>query len=131
MKNQSSNDNTEAKWERLVDFTALCAWIITSTTMAVIAYSSYGMDLRGYYAAAHVLLSGGNLYDYSLVASVLLDLTGRAITLFIIHLARTTWKFEQTGILLLAITVETLFAFRKQQWNPMGLYLALAAQSAQ
>src|SRR5688572_22403278 len=78
MKKQGSPDNTKAKWERLADFTALCAWIITSITMSVIAYSSYGMDFRGYYAAAHVLLSGGNPYDYSLVASVLLDLTGRA-----------------------------------------------------
>jgi hypothetical protein len=187
MKNQASHDNTKARWEKLADFTALCAWIITSTTMAVIAFSSYGVDFRGYYAAARVLLHGGNPYDYSLVASVLLDVTGRAgnnpfyyplwfgwfVTpltwmpfemaravwmifnwvIWIVGLVRlqqllnwprtgwrnwlmnllatfifawTTWKFEQTGILLFAITVETLIAFRKQQWNRMGLYLALA-----
>jgi hypothetical protein len=65
------------RWERLADFTALCTWIITGITMAVLAYSSYGVDFRGYYAAARVLLNGGNPYDYSLVASVLLDGTGR------------------------------------------------------
>jgi len=130
MKNQASHGNTKARWEKLADFTALCAWIITSTTMAVIAFYSYGVDFRGYYSAARVLLNGGNPYDYSLVASVLLDVTGRAMTPFIIHFAWTTWKFEQTGILLFAIMVETLIAFRKQQWNRMGLYLALAAQSA-
>ena len=175
------------RWERLADFTALCAWIITSMTMAVTAYISYGTDFRGYYAAACVLLNGGNPYDYSLVASVLLDVTGRAgnnpfyyplwfgwfITplawmpfemaravwmifnwaIWILGLVRlnqllswppagwrnwlmnllatfifawTTWKFEQTGILLFAIVVETLMAFRKQHWNRMGFYLALA-----
>ena len=185
--NQASSNDTKARWERLADFTALCAWIVTSTTMAVIAYSSYGMDFRGYYAAARVLLSGGNPYDYSLVASVLLDVTGRAgnnpfyyplwfgwfITplawmpfevaravwmifnwaIWILGLVRlkqllnwpragwrhwlmnllatfifawTTWKFEQTGILIFAIMVETLTAFRKQQWKRMGLYLTLS-----
>lgn len=175
------------RWEKLADFTALCAWIITSITMVVIAYASYGMDFRGYYAAARVLLSGGNPYDYSLVASVLLDVTGRAgnnpfyyplwfgwfITplawmpfevaravwmifnwaIWLLGLIRlqqllnwprtgwrnwlmnllatfifawTTWKFEQTGILLFAIMVEILIAFRKQQSYRMGFYLALA-----
>ena len=155
--------------------------------MAVIAYTSYGMDFRGYYAAARVLLIGGNPYDYSLVASVLLDVTGRAgnnpfyyplwFGWFITPLAWmpfevaraawmifnwatwiwglirlqqlldwprtgwrnwlmnllatsifawTTWKFEQTGILLFAIMVEILIAFRKQQPYRMGFYLALA-----
>ena len=40
--------------------------------------------------------------------------------------AWTTWKFEQTGILLFAVMVEILIAFRKQQWNRMGIYLALS-----
>ena len=175
------------RWEKLADFTALCAWIITSITMAVITYTSYGMDFRGYYAAARVLLSGGNPYDYSLVASILLDVTGRAgnnpfyyplwfgwfITplawmpfevaravwmifnwaIWMLGLIRlqqllswpptgwrnwlmnllatfifawTTWKFEQTGILLFALMVEILIAFRKQQPYRMGFYLALA-----
>ena len=37
-----------------------------------------------------------------------------------------TWKFEQTGILLFAAMVEVLIAYRKQQWNRMGVYLALS-----
>lgn len=37
-----------------------------------------------------------------------------------------TWKFEQTGILLFVIAVEILLAHKKQQWNRMGLFLALA-----
>lgn len=173
--------------EKLADFAALCAWIITSATMAVIAFSEYGQDFRGYYAAARVLLQGGNPYDYVQVTNVLLDVTGRAgnnpfyyplwfgwfiaplsffpfqparaawmffnWAIWIIGLIRlqqllnfppkgwrvwlmnllatfifawTTWKFEQTGILLFAIMVEILIGHKKQQWNQMGLLLALA-----
>jgi len=173
--------------ERLADFAALCAWIITSMTMAGTAYAWYGQDFRGYYAAARVLLEGGNPYDYSLVASVLLEVTGRAgnnpfyyplwfgwfvtplawmpfqvaravwmifnwsvWTMGLVRLqqllgwppkgwrnwlmnllatfifAWTTWKFEQTGILLFVITVEILLAFREQKWNRMGVYLAFS-----
>jgi len=177
----------KAKRERLADFAALCAWIITILTMAGIAYFRYGVDFRGYYAAARVLLDGGNPYDYSQVASVLMEVTGRAgnnpfyyplwfgwfvtplawmpfqtaralwmvfnLGIWIVGLIRLgqlfpgfpkdwrnwlmnllatfvfawmTWKFEQTGILLFALMVEALLAFRKGQWTRMGIYLALA-----
>jgi len=179
--------DSQTRQERLADFAAFCAWIITSVTMAGLAYFWYGQDFRGYYAAARVLLEGGNPYDYSLVASVLLEVTGRAgnnpfyyplwfgwfvaplawvpfqtaravwmifnWAVWIAGLVRlqqllgwpskgwrnwlmnllatfifawTTWKFEQTGILLFAIMVEILIAFREQKWNQMGVYLALS-----
>ncbi len=40
--------------------------------------------------------------------------------------AWTTWKFEQAGILLFVITIETLVSYKKQQWNRMGIFMALA-----
>lgn len=40
--------------------------------------------------------------------------------------AFTTWKFEQTGILLFVIAVEILIAHKKQQWTRMGIFMALA-----
>jgi hypothetical protein len=40
--------------------------------------------------------------------------------------AWTTWKFEQTGILLFVILVEVLLAYKKRQWDRMGIFLALA-----
>jgi hypothetical protein len=40
--------------------------------------------------------------------------------------AWTTWKFEQTGILLFVIAVEILISYKRQQWNRMGIFLALA-----
>lgn len=173
--------------EKLVDFTALCLWLITSATMAVIAYLEHGQDFRGYYAAGRVLLGGGNPYEYARVADMLLAVTGKAgnnpfyyplwfgwivaplsllpfqaaravwmffnLVLWLFGLLRlrqlldfpprgwrswlmnllatfifawTTWKFEQTGILLFVIVVEALTAYQKQQWGRMGLFLALA-----
>ena len=173
--------------EKLADFTALSLWIVTSLVMAAITFLEYGQDFRGYYAAARVLLDGGNPYDYAQVSNVLLEVTGRAgnnpfyyplwfgwlitplsllpfqiaravwmllnllLWLFglirmqqflgfprpgwrgwLVHLlatlifAWTTWKFEQTGILLFVIAVEILIAYRKRQWTGLGVFLALA-----
>ena len=155
--------------------------------MAVFTFLEYGQDFRGYYAAAQVLLAGGNPYDYNQVTPVLLEVTGRAgnnpfyyplwfgwfltpLSLLPFQVARavwmfinwgfwlvgllrlgqlldfprpglrrwllyllatflfawTTWKFEQTGIVLFVITVEVLIAYQKQQWNWLGVLLALA-----
>ena len=173
--------------EKLLDFTALSLGMITSLVMAIFAFLEYGQDFRGYYAAARVLLERNNPYDYTQVARVLLEVTGRTgnnpfyyplwfgwfITplsllpfqtarvfwmlfnwaMWIIGLLRLqqlmdfprkgwrnwlinllatfvfawmTWKFEQTGILLFIIMVEVLIAYKKQQWNRMGIFLALA-----
>lgn len=179
---------TGGRFEKLADFTALCAWTIVGISMAVIAYAQFGQDFRGYYAAARVLLEGGNPYDYFQVAPVLQEVTGRVgnnpfyyplwfgwfvspLTLMPFQAARAvwmafnlivwtvallrlrrlldfprlgwrtwslnllstfifawmTWKFEQTGILLFAICVETLIAFRDRQWDRMGILLAAAS----
>ena len=173
--------------ENLLNFTALCFWLITSVTMAIFALLEYGQDFRGYYAAARVLLEGGNPYEYAQVARVLVEVTGRAgnnpfyyplwfgwfitplsllpfqlaralwmlinLALWIVGLIRlqqllefpqkgwrnwlwnllatfifawTTWKFEQTGILLFVIAVEILISNREQKWNRLGFLLALA-----
>jgi hypothetical protein len=173
------------KMDKLADFAALAAWVIVCGAMATVAYIQFGQDFRGYYAAAHVLLEGGNPYDYFQVAPVLQEVTGRvgnnpfyyplwfgwfiaplallpypvarAVWMFLnlaawmIGLTRLrglldfprkgwrtwslfllgtflfgwmTWKFEQTGILLFALTVESLIAYRDRQWTRMGVLLA-------
>ncbi len=68
MRGNLTNAKQSHSPEKLIDFGTLCAWLITSVTMAVIAYSQFGQDFRGYYAAARVLLEGGNPYDYTKVA---------------------------------------------------------------
>ena len=181
------NNSQPNKTEKLSDFATLCAWMIVSISMAALAYAQFGQDFRGYYAAARVLLSGGNPYDYFQVAPVLEEVTGRVgnnpfyyplwfgwsvaplalmpfqiaraawilinLVVWIFGLTRLqaffdfprkgwrmwsmnllatflfawmTWKFEQTGILLFAITVETLLAYKNKQWTRMGIFLAAA-----
>ena len=173
--------------ENLFDFAALCLWIISSLAFAAYVFAAFGQDFRGYYAAARVLLEGGNPYDYVRVAQVLVDVTGRAgnnpfyyplwfgwlfapVSLLPFQAARaiwmffnwalwifgllrmqqlldfpskgwrtwmlyllatflfawTTWKFEQAGILLFVITIEILLSYKKEQWNRMGIFMALA-----
>lgn len=173
--------------EKLVNFAALCLWLIASAAVAGYVLVEHGQDFRGYYAAARVLLERGNPYDYTRVAAVLTEVTGRAgnnpfyyplwfgwliapLTLLHFQAARAvwmlinlalwiygllrlqqllgfpprgwrgwlldllatflfawmTWKFEQTGILLFVIMVEVLLSYKRQQWNRMGIFMALA-----
>lgn len=65
-----------AKWTKRIDFFFLSAWLMTSLGAALISLLWFGVDFRGYYAAAQVLLAGGNPYDYHQVAAVLLKVTG-------------------------------------------------------
>jgi hypothetical protein len=64
------------KWQSRLDFAALCVWLILGLVLALIAFTQYGMDFRGYYAATRVLLEGGNPYAYEAVSRVLLEVTG-------------------------------------------------------
>jgi hypothetical protein len=63
-------------WTRRFDFFALTTWLCLGLGLAVVSFILYGMDFRGYYAAARVLAAGGNPYDYQQVAPVLLQVTG-------------------------------------------------------
>lgn len=63
-------------WVRRLDFSALAGWLILSMALAAVSFWEYGVDFRGYYAAARVLAAGGNPYDYRLVAQELLLITG-------------------------------------------------------
>lgn len=54
----------------------LSLWLVLGVSLAIISFLWFGVDFRGYYAAARVLLAGGNPYDYDLVARELLAVTG-------------------------------------------------------
>src|SRR5215211_5612720 len=69
-------NSTKSQWIKRLDFAMLSAWLLMSLTLAIIAFAWFGVDFRGYYAAARVLLAGGNPYNYHLVAQVLLEVTG-------------------------------------------------------
>ena len=64
------------KWKNRLDFLTLISWILISFVFALTSWMWYGVDFRGYYAAATVFVNGGNPYDYHQVAQVLLSVTG-------------------------------------------------------
>ncbi|HEX5941419.1 MAG TPA: glycosyltransferase family 87 protein, partial [Anaerolineales bacterium] len=66
----------QTRWMNRLDFAMLTTWLMLSFILAIISFVLFGQDFRGYYAAARVLISGGNPYDYQLVAQVLLEVTG-------------------------------------------------------
>jgi hypothetical protein len=70
-------EHSRQAWIRRLNFFALATWLFLSLWLAGISFLLYGMDFRGYYAAARVLLSGGNPYDYQQVVPVLLQVTGQ------------------------------------------------------
>lgn len=63
-------------WTRRFDFAMLSTWLLLGLVLAVVSFLWFGVDFRGYYAAARVLLAGGNPYDYDLVSRELLAVTG-------------------------------------------------------
>jgi hypothetical protein len=64
------------EWGRLGDAAALLSLALVALLSGVAVYLHYGHDFRGYYAAARVVLAGGDPYDYRQVADVLLQTTG-------------------------------------------------------
>jgi len=67
---------SERAWKKVMDFSALGAWLFLCLFLTYATFKESGLDFRGYYAAARVLASGGNPYDYHQVAAVLLSVTG-------------------------------------------------------
>jgi Glycosyltransferase family 87 len=67
-------DRPPSRLQRL-DHAAMIAWLVGSIFMAAMAFLEYGQDFRGYYAAARVVMAGGNPYDYNVLAPVLNSIT--------------------------------------------------------
>jgi hypothetical protein len=79
LNNQSKNTkyiDQSTAWTKRFDFFAVATWLMLSVWLAGISLILYGMDFRGYYAAAQTLIAGGNPYDYHQVAPLLLKITG-------------------------------------------------------
>lgn len=70
-------------WPKKIEFLSLSSWLIISAGLAVISKTMFGQGFRGYYAAARVLLAGGNPYDYHEAATVLYDYAPLVIPLFL------------------------------------------------
>jgi len=99
----------------------LATWLVLGLWLAGIALLLYGMDFRGYYAAARVLLAGGNPYDYHQVAPVLLQITGEAGNNPYYYPPWFAWLFIPFVMLPFQIARSTWMAFNLVIWN-LGLW---------
>ncbi len=114
-------NKAENTWTKRFDFFALASWLILGLWLAVAAFVFYGMDFRGYYAAARVLLAGGNPYDYHQVASVLLKVTGEMGNNPYYYPPWFAWLFLPLVALPFQIARMVWMAFNVVMWN-LGLW---------
>ena len=123
------------------NFAALCAWIIASIFMAISSFLWFGQDFRGYYAAARVVLSGGNPYDYHQLAPVLLNVTGYVgnnpfyyppwfawcitpISWMPFEIARGIWMVFNLALWVIGLwLLSKLFDWPKVGWSRWLIYL--------
>ena len=115
MKNQKDT------WIRRLDFFALACWLGLGLWLAILSFVLYGKDFRGYYAAARVLVSGGNPYDYQQVAPVLLQITGEMGNNPYYYPPWFTWIFLPLVALPFQIARAAWMAFNLVIWN-LGLW---------
>ncbi len=108
-------------WIRRLDFFALAVWLGLGLWLGIAAFVLYGMDFRGYYAAAHVLLTGGNPYDYRQVAPVLLQVTGEMGNNPYYYPPWFAWLFLPLTALPFQIARAVWMAFNFVIWN-LGLW---------
>ncbi len=108
-------------WLRRFAFFALVSWLSISVWLAVISFLLYGMDFRGYYAAARVLLVGGNPYDYHQVASMLQQITGEMGNNPYYYPPWFAWLFIPLVALPFQIARAVWMAFNLVIWN-LGLW---------
>lgn len=108
-------------WEERFDFFALASWLGLGAWLAVLSFLLYGQDFRGYYAAAQVLLSGGNPYDYHQVAPVLLRITGEMGNNPYYYPPWFAWLFIPLAPLPFQIARAGWMVFNVVVWN-LGLW---------
>lgn len=114
------------KWTKRIDFFFLSAWLMTSFGTALISFLWFGVDFRGYYAAALVLLAGGNPYDYRQVAAVLLKVTGEMGNNPYYYPPWFTWLFIPLAKLPFQVARAIWMLFNLIVWNVSIIQLSKA-----
>jgi hypothetical protein len=104
-------------WTKRINVFCLSAWLMTSLGAALISLLWFGVDFRGYYAAAQVLLAGGNPYDYHLIAAVLLKVTGEMGNNPYYYPPWFTWLFIPLAKLPFQIARSIWMLFNLIVWN--------------
>ena len=129
-------------WERLADASALLALALVVVLSSAAVYLNYGVDLRAFYAAGSVALAGGDPYDYSQIAAVLLERTGYVggtayyhppwfglmiapLALLPLDVARGVWMAASWALFVggLALSMDA-FEWRVRGWRRWLLWLS-------
>lgn len=124
------------------EFAAKLTFFFVTIGLALIAFAAEGVDFRGYYGAAVVVVRGGNPYDYSQLAPVLQEITGFAgnnpyfyppwfsllfvpFTLLPFQAARLVWLLLNVGLFYggLRLLQEAL-GWEIGGWKRWAVYLA-------
>jgi hypothetical protein len=126
---------------KLINFAALCAWLITSALMSITSLVWFGQDFRSYYAAARVLLVRGNPYDYEQLVRFLPDIAGRIgnypyfytlwfawlmtpLARFPYEVARGIWMFFNVGIWAVGLwLLSKMFDWPEKGWQRWLMFL--------
>ena len=104
-------------WTKRFDFFFLSMWLMTSLGAALISLRWFGVDFRGYYAAAQVLMAGGNPYDYHQVAAALLKVTGEMGNNPYYYPLWFAWLFIPLAILPFQMARAVWMLFNLIIWN--------------
>lgn len=123
------------------DFAAKLIFFSVLAGLVFIAYAAGGVDFRGYYAAAVLVIRGGNPYDYSQLAPILAEVTGFAgnnpyfyppwFTLFFIpftllpfQIARLIWLVLNGAFFYISLrTVQKVLDWDISGWRKWTVYL--------
>jgi hypothetical protein len=118
----------------LFDFAALVIFVILSIALAIFAYSFGGVDFNVYYAAARVMLDGGNPYDFQQLAPQIISSAGEInnpyyyapwftwvvipFSLFPYSMARVLWlSFNYVLWLWALINLSKLIHYPQNGWK--------------
>ena len=122
------------------EFAAFALFLVTSLSLAWLAYSFGGVDFGVYYAAGRVMLNGGNPYDYSQLAGEIISSTGAlnnpfyyapwfawamsVLALLPYEFARLCWAVVNVGLWYWGLfNLSKLIEWPPAGWRRWGAYL--------
>lgn len=122
------------------EFAAFALFLVTSLSLAWLAYSFGGVDFGVYYAAGRVMLNGGNPYDYNQLAGEIISSTGSlnnpfyyapwfawamsVLALLPYGLARLCWAVINVGLWYGGLfNLSKLIEWPPAGWRRWGAYL--------
>ncbi len=124
----------------LLDFAGQLIFLFCLVGFAIIAYLAGGVDFRGYYGAATLILRGGNPYDYAQLAPILEEITGYAgnnpffyppwfalpflpLALLPFQIARAVWLGISALLFIISLELcRKALDWRISGWRRWGLY---------